>query len=146
MSVQFLHSNNTIPNCMILQSTLGYQCFCYEAYQDVAGTGHNEIYLIYCMHFTFNLIEGPEARSVRVFNVSRPYEIGWFHEVSNFQPKLNIQAVYQESLLAQDDRGRDGILSIGDFPFNVLLPEPVICHYGARLYHAHSFEDYDPNA
>ena len=87
--IQPLYSANTIPGCLQLHAEQGFLCYSYEAYQDVANTGHNTVYLIYCMHFVFNLIEGFSAQSVRVFDIARPYEIGWFHEVSVFLLYLN---------------------------------------------------------
>ena len=46
----------------------------------------------------------------------------------------------------EDPYDRDGILSIGDFPFTILLPEPLISTYFKRIYYGASQELYDPTA
>ena len=81
VELQFLYSKNIVPGCMQLHAKKGFKCFCYEANQDVANTGHYETYLIYCMQFSFNLMEGTLSKSVRVCDSVKQYEIGWFHEV-----------------------------------------------------------------
>ena len=84
VGLQFLYSKNVVPGCMQLHAKKGFKCFCYEANQDVANTGHYETYLIYCMQFSFNLMEGTLSKSVRVHDSAKQYEIGWFHEVRLF--------------------------------------------------------------
>ena len=41
---------------------------------------------------------------------------------------------------------RDGMLSVGDFPFMLLLPEPILSGLKSRLFQANSVEGYDPTA
>lgn len=82
VQIQPLYSRNVIPGCMVLHATKGFYCYAYEASQDVAGIGHSEVNIIYCIQFVYNRIEGPLMRSARVLANPMPYEIGWFHEVS----------------------------------------------------------------
>ena len=46
----------------------------------------------------------------------------------------------------EDPYDRDGILSVGDFPFPILLPEPLISTNFKRIYCGASQEIYDPTA
>ena len=41
---------------------------------------------------------------------------------------------------------KEGMLSIGDHPFNMLLPEPIISGLKSRLFHACSNEPYVPDS
>ena len=41
---------------------------------------------------------------------------------------------------------KDGMVSIGDFPFPIVLPEPIISTINRRLCHGSSQEFYDPDA
>ena len=44
------------------------------------------------------------------------------------------------------DGDRDGMLSVGDYPFTFLLPEPILSGLKSRLFQANSTEYYDPTA
>ena len=42
--------------------------------------------------------------------------------------------------------GREGMLSVGDQPFTVLLPEPILSGLRSRLFFAYSAEKYVPDS
>ena len=45
-----------------------------------------------------------------------------------------------------DAKDRSGMLSVGDQPFTVLLPEPILSGLRSRLFLASSDEDYEPDS
>ena len=134
---------------MELVRGLGFNCFVREAVRDLTQTGHYESYLIYYCQFVYNFIEGGLPSSVRVFAApNTKYAIDWPHEVILYIIFSLISNNFQQSLFARSDPAQecDGMFSIGDFPFPVMLPEPIISASNKRIYYAHSFEDYDPTA
>ena len=50
------------------------------------------------------------------------------------------------ALHAYYEGDRTGMLSVGDYPFTMLLPEPILSGLKSRLSHANSTEYYDPAA
>ena len=56
--------------------------------------------------------------------------------------------IFQQSLFARvdPDQDCDGMLTIGDAPFNIILPEPLISTLSRRFYFGHSLDHYDPTA
>ena len=58
----------------------------------------------------------------------------------------HIDCIFQMALHTSYDGDRDGMLSVGDFPFHFLLPEPILSGLRARLFHANSTDYFDPTA
>ena len=130
----------------------GFRCFVNQVYhEDYQYGGYHESFLVYCCHFTYQYIEGPLEKSFRSYASKKSYEFAWAHEVTIFNYfilSLIFLNFSQESLFASADlcRNRSGMLSVGDWPFTVILPEPILSTPDRRFYHRHSFEHYNPTA